>query len=128
MKALLDTSFLLFCAERGRDYLRVIEEKLDEPIEPVVLKNVVDELRRLASKKGKKGMIAKAALQNLANTTVVSSPHSGTVDQVLQRHAKEHEVPVVTVDAKLAKRLEKSGIPYVTLTVSGKPVVRLILR
>jgi len=128
VKALLDTSFLLFCAEKGRDYLQIIEQKLREPLEPVVLQNVVDELKMLASRKGRRAMFARAALQQLSKFNVVSTQRSDRVDDMLLKYAAEHRIPVLTVDAKLSKRLAASGVGCISVSRSGKPIVRLILR
>ncbi|MEM2237057.1 MAG: hypothetical protein QXR26_00225 [Candidatus Caldarchaeum sp.] len=128
MKALLDTSFLLLCLEKGRDYLKLIEQKLGEHVEPVILENVVDELRTLASKRGKKGMLARAALQKMINANIVQFHGMYNVDEALQKYAAEHKMPVITVDTKLAKKLASSGLPYISVGKAGKPIVRLILR
>ncbi len=47
MRALLDTSFLMLCAEVGRDLLPLVSDKLGEPIEPCTLPQVMAELRAL---------------------------------------------------------------------------------
>ncbi|MEM4281102.1 MAG: hypothetical protein QW470_03040 [Candidatus Caldarchaeum sp.] len=128
MKALLDTSFLLLCLEKGRDYLKLIEQKLGEHIEPVILENVVDELRTIASKRGKKAMLARTALQKMIYANIVPFQNMDNADEALQKYAAEHKMPVITVDAKLAKKLASSGVPYISVTKAGKPIVRLILR
>jgi hypothetical protein len=47
LRALLDTSFLMLCAEVGRDLLPLVSDKLGEPIEPCTLPQVMAELRAL---------------------------------------------------------------------------------
>ena len=37
MKVLVDASFLMLCAEAGRDFMHMAEEAIGEPIEPLSL-------------------------------------------------------------------------------------------
>ncbi len=128
MKALLDTSFLLLCVEKGRDYLRILEEKIGEKIEPIVLENVIAELRMLSKRPGKKALLAKAALEQTAHMAKVQFQNVDDVDEALQKYAAEYAVPIVSVDAKMLKKLSKLNLPYMTIGRAGKPIVRLILR
>jgi rRNA-processing protein FCF1 len=57
MKALVDTSFLIFSAQRGRDFLAILEKFIGDRVEPVILKSVLQELKRMAEKPGKKGSL-----------------------------------------------------------------------
>lgn len=126
MKALLDTSILLLCAEKGRDYLAVLEKKIGDVIEPVVLESVLRELKALSGGRGKKAKLARAAAEMLTGVEVVEA--EGAADEALIKYSSDHGIPVVSVDLRLLRRLSRAGLPYITVSKAGKPIVRLILR
>ncbi|MEM2003937.1 MAG: hypothetical protein QXQ37_04715, partial [Nitrososphaerota archaeon] len=63
MEALIDTSFLMLMAEKGRNIISMIEDKLNDCLEPIILKSVIDELVKLSKQKGKRALYAKTALK-----------------------------------------------------------------
>ncbi|MEM0383778.1 MAG: hypothetical protein QXS57_03905 [Candidatus Caldarchaeum sp.] len=126
MKALVDTSFLMICAERGRNYLSLLEKKVGEVIQPVVLDSVLDEVKRISSGRGKRAMLARVAAQYVAGAEIVQA--GGPADEALVKYSAEHMIPVVSVDSRLLRRLASAGLPYMTVSRAGKPIVRLILR
>ena len=127
MKALVDTSFLIFSAQRGKNFLTVLEEFIGDRVEPVVLKSVYQELRRLAGNPGKRSMFARAALQMASTMEIVEYFSDKGVDESLKAYASKHRIPVITVDRALVKKLIAEGLPYMTFTRSGRPIVSLIL-
>ncbi|MEM0482276.1 MAG: hypothetical protein QXM16_05270 [Nitrososphaerota archaeon] len=110
MPALIDTSFLLLLIESGRDILRVIEEKLGEPVEPLVPDSVVRELKRLSARGGRRGRAAKLALSVAERMRRVESSQGAEVDEELLRLASRTGYAVVTADSALQKRLRKRGL------------------
>ncbi|MEM0349474.1 MAG: hypothetical protein QXE96_06805 [Candidatus Caldarchaeum sp.] len=127
MKVLVDTSFLLFCAEKGVDYLSILENRLGDKLEPVAPVSVIAELKRLADKRGRKSMLAKAALEMLKNMEQLPGK-SGVVDEVLIELARETGYPVLTVDTRLMRRLGLRNLEYLGVSATGKPIVRLKFR
>ncbi|MCS6784027.1 MAG: hypothetical protein RMI43_01325 [Candidatus Caldarchaeum sp.] len=128
MKVLVDTSFLLFCAQRGRNYLAFLEDKVQDRLQPVVIKGVVEELRRLASRRGKMGKMAETALQLVQSMEVLESFENGRVDDLIIQYADKLALPVVTVDAALVKKLAAKNLEYMSVSGAGKPIVRLKFR
>lgn len=125
---LVDSSFLLFCAERGVDYLSVLENKLGERLELVVPSSVVEELRRLAAKGGGKSMLARVALEILKDAEQLPGKVGENVDDVLLQLGRETGYPVLTVDARLMRRLAARNLEYLGISAAGKPIVRLKFR
>jgi rRNA-processing protein FCF1 len=128
MKALVDTSFLIFSAQRGRDFLAILEEFIGDKVEPVILKSVLQELKRMAEKPGKKGKYASAALRMAEGMEVVEDVSAGDVDESIKTYASLHRIPVITMDKGLVEKLDTEGVPYMTFTRTGRPIVSLILR
>ncbi|MDJ0271550.1 MAG: hypothetical protein QXN23_04920 [Candidatus Caldarchaeum sp.] len=128
MKVLVDSSFLLFCADRGVDYLSVIENKLGERLELVAPSSVVEELRRLAAKSGRKSSLARVALKILKNAEHLPGKPGEKVDDVLLQLVRETGYPVLTVDARLMRRLAARNLEYMGVSAAGKPIVRLKFR
>jgi len=128
LKVLVDTSFLLLCVEKGKDFFSMLENKTAERIEPVVPSEVLSELKRLAAKRGKKSKMALAALQIAETMEKLAMEHEGSVDDALIYYAKKTNHPILTSDAKLMKKLASEKIEYLTVSSAGKPIVRLKFR
>jgi len=127
MKALVDTSFLIFSVQRSKNFLATLEEFIGDKVEPVMLKSVLQELKKMAEKPGKKGKSASAALRMAEGIEVVDDVYAGDVDESIKTYASLHRIPVITVDRGLIKKLDAEGVPYMTFTKTGKPIVSLIL-
>lgn len=110
MLALIDTSLLLLLVESGRDVLRLVEEKVGEPVTPYVVDSVIEELRRLSIRADRKGRHAKLALEIAGNMRRIETGVGVGADDVLLRLASEGGYAVVTADSVLQKRLRKLGI------------------
>jgi rRNA-processing protein FCF1 len=59
---------------------------------------------------------------------VVEDVSAGDVDELIKIYASLHRIPVITVDRSLVEKLDAEGVPYMTLTRTGRPIVSLILR
>jgi len=127
LKALVDTSFLLLIVEVGKDLFSVLEDKIQERIEPVVIKPVFKELESISKRRGRRAQMARAAIQLTARMSLVDYPASGSVDETLLKYAFEEKLPIITADRKMVRVLTSSGLPYITINRSGKPIVRLKL-
>ncbi len=110
MPVLIDTSFLLLIVESGRDILQLIEEKLGEPVVPLVPDSVIGELKRLSAREGRRGRAAKLALSMAERMRRLESSQEVEADEELVRLASRTGYAVVTADSSLQKRLRRQGL------------------
>lgn len=110
---ILDTSFLLLLVESGRDILAIIEDKLREPIVPLVPDLVLAELRSLADRGGRRGRWAGLALEIAAKMQVLRVGEAGAVDEKMIELASRLGYPVATADSRLQKVLRRMGVKCV---------------
>ena len=117
MKLLLDTSFLIYCAEKGRDFLSLAEEALGEPLECYVLKDVLGELRALRAKPGKRGLMASAAAQIAEKMKLLESRSEKlSTDEKLILEAKRIGAAIATIDFDLIAEAREKGVPILTIS------------
>jgi len=109
--SLLDTSFIVNCAESKVDFVSALRE-LGYP--PKVLDKVVEELKLLVSKGGKRGRAAKLGLAMIARLPKVKTPSKGKTDDILLKMSSK-ETLMATMDAGLKRRLKAKGSPYFVL-------------
>jgi rRNA-processing protein FCF1 len=124
LRALLDTSFLMLCAEVGRDLLSLVSDKLGEPIEPCTLPQVMAELRALTRAKGKRGRTAAVALEMAGRFRVIEPAVEGEVDEVLIATARREECLLVTADLELFRKALEKGMRAAFVSERGE--VRLV--
>jgi len=124
LRALLDTSFLMLCAEVGRDLLSLVSDKLGEPIEPCTLPQVMAELRALTRVKGKRGRTAALALEMAGRFSVIEPAVEGEVDEVLITTARREGCLLVTADLELFRKALEKGMRAALVSERGE--VRLV--
>jgi len=124
LRALLDTSFLMLCAEVGRDLLSLVSDKLGEPIEPCTLPQVMAELRALTRAKGKRGRTAALALEMAGRFSVIEPAMEGEVDEVLIATARREGCLLVTADLELFRKALEKGMRAAFVSERGE--VRLV--
>jgi rRNA-processing protein FCF1 len=124
LRALLDTSFLMLCAEVGRDLLSLVSDKLGEPIEPCTLPQVMAELRALTRAKGKRGRTAAVALEMAGRFIVIEPAVEGEVDEVLITTARQEGCLLVTADLELFRKALEKGMRAAFVSERGE--VRLV--
>ncbi|MEM1574448.1 MAG: nucleotide-binding protein [Nitrososphaerota archaeon] len=127
MKILIDTSFLLKCVQKGGDLFYKLEETLKVPIEPIILENVLKELKNISSIKGKKSKEAKLALEIANKYNKIAYNENIPTDEALLEIAFKNKYPVLTCDIKLKKKLREKKIPVIFLKKDGKIDVEGIL-
>jgi len=117
MKVLVDTSFLMLCAEKGRDFITLAEETLGEKLECYVLEDVLNEVRMLASRKGKKAVMAAAALKIAEKMQVLKSDIKDVrkTDEKLLAESSRNKFVLATVDNQLIKKAKERGLPVLTV-------------
>jgi len=117
MKVLVDTSFLIYCADKGKDFLSMAEESLGERLECYVIEDVLRELKGLARNRGKRGALAGVALKMAERMTLISSdlPDTLTEDQKLLETARLRGMALATTDWELISEARKRGVPVITV-------------
>jgi rRNA-processing protein FCF1 len=120
LRALLDTSFLMLCAEVGRDLLSLVSDKLGEPIEPCTLPQVMAELRALTRAKGKRGRTAALALEMAGRFSVIEPAVEGEVDEVLMATARREGCLLVTADLELFRKALEKGMRAAFVSERGE--------
>ncbi len=109
-KILLDTNFLLAPVQFKADIYEQITTDF------FTLDACVEELEKIAKKKTKAGVQAKAALilARTKNVRIVKAAKKN-VDEALVEAAKQHNYIVATNDRKLIMKLKTEGIAIVRL-------------
>jgi Uncharacterized proteins of PilT N-term./Vapc superfamily, COG1412 len=120
LRALLDTSFLMLCAEVGRDLLSLVSDKLGEPIEPCTLPQVMAELRALTRAKGKRGRTAALALEMAGRFSVIEPAVEGEVDEVLIATARREGCLLVTADLEIFRKALEKGMRAAFVSERGE--------
>ncbi len=115
MKVLVDTSFLLLCVEKGRDLISLAEEKLGEPLECYVLEDVLNELKSLEGRGGKRGAFASLALRIAERFRKIGGGRNLPPDEKLLREAERIGAAIATVDLELLERARRKGIPTISV-------------
>ena len=117
MKILVDASFLLLCAEKGRDFISLAEESLGDKLECYVLEDVLKELKRLAARGGKRGTLAGVALKIAEKMNKLRSdlPETLEVDQKLLEEAERLGMALASIDMDLISKARERGIPILTV-------------
>ncbi len=113
---ILDTSFLVACAEFGIDYEQEFSRILDEKFVLSVVDKTLEELDGLIVRGKKQGMHAKLAKRILAKKDVrVIKTSGGHADKLILDHAVPEECVVATIDAGLKTRLKKNGVELLVI-------------
>jgi len=112
----LDTNFLLMPCQFGIDVISEIGKICDFPYEIIVIKPVLDELKKIAENKETAGRDKRAAKLGIAMVDalkipkalkIASAPHGKNVDDMLFYLAKNNNnVIIATADINLKKRLK----------------------
>ena len=123
MKVIADSSFLIMCIDYGKSLLERLEGSLGERVEIIVPDVVKMELERIAGKTGKKGLLARGALELLGKAEVLETYNRESVDGAILELARRTGYPVVTVDKTLARLLRRNRVKVITFTSGGKPHV-----
>jgi len=110
----LDTSFLMKCAEWRIDVFSELDRVCDFSYAATYVPGVLDELKTLEAKGGKTKQYVKIVHLFLKKATVLKTVKKGLVDDVIVEYAKNHVNSVVaTHDSELKKRVKVLGRPVV---------------
>ncbi|MCX6699608.1 MAG: nucleotide-binding protein [Methanomicrobiales archaeon] len=115
MTVLLDTNALMMPSQFRIDLFEELRDLLGA-YEPVVLVEVVEELRRLSGGHGKEAAAARLGLEMSRKCTIVESGFDeGTVDGRILGYAGQHGGMVLTNDRALRNQLLIQRIPVISL-------------
>jgi uncharacterized protein len=112
---LLDTNALMMPSQFRIDLFEELRDLLGS-YEPIVLVEVVEELKRLSSGHGKDAAAARLGLEMSRKCTIVESGSvEGTVDERIVGFAERHGGMVLTNDRALRNQLLIQKIPVISL-------------
>jgi len=109
LRVLVDTSVLMRSAELGRDLISLVEDKLGEAVEPILLEGVLWGLGLNESRGGRVGASARVARRIAEGMAIMEGQSGRGVDEELLAKGRETGYLVVTTGKELLTRLRKSG-------------------
>lgn len=118
---LVDSSFILACVEKGRDFFTIVERRFDRVFKPVIARAILEELKSIASKGGKRGRLASLAFEIASKYEKLPDEPmpNEDIDSFIVRVAFEKKLIVATNDVHLRSRLRKLGVPHIYLRYDG---------
>lgn len=115
-KIILDTSFLVSCAEFKVDLFSEIERICDFTFELCIVDKSLDELKLIEQKSGKHktyvgivGLFIKKGIKSL------KSGSKKSVDDIIIELVDKENYVVATQDAELKRRLKQKQVPIITI-------------
>ncbi len=117
IRVLLDTSILLTSLKQPFDIMSETEELLQTKVEFIILRQVQNELQKLATNQTTIGNHASRALEITRKCRLIDlGPTSGTsADEALIKASKELRAIVATADSRLRMRLRTLKLPVLSL-------------
>ncbi|MFA4946072.1 MAG: PIN domain-containing protein [Candidatus Micrarchaeia archaeon] len=112
-KVLIDTNFLFVPIEFGINLAEGVDEALGEPFEFYILKECLDEARKLRN---------YSTLERVAHSVKarVASAGEGKPDDLVLAWADANKAIVCTNDAGLKRRLKRRGLQVICLRGKSK--------
>ncbi len=111
----VDTSAILCSLADGRGLVEALEEAVREGVELVIPGAVVKELEKLARGRGRRGALARIALELLrqaeGKTLRIVHRAEGDTDSTILKVALEGKAYVATADTRLAAKARALGLP-----------------
>lgn len=110
---MVDTSYLLECAEEGRSYLSMADDVVPVPMEKATVPQVVEELSSMTrSESEKRSRIARVALE-LAEALELVDGEGEIADEAILSLAAGGGYVVATTDGDLRRELRDEGVPVI---------------
>lgn len=120
LAVVLDTNFLLLPFQAKVDFEREVERLIEEPHFFVVLQQVVDELREMASKQRKFSPAARAALLLVEKRGfTVNREFKGKPDAAMVAYCAAKNAVLATLDAGLRRKAKAAGARVIFLRDKG---------
>lgn len=123
--AIIDTSAILCCVAEGVDLTKAAKDAAEAETRLIVPAAVARELELLAQGKGRKGRLARVALQELRRLVGTSEIElidieGKDVDELLIRLARSLNGFIVTADEQVRKKARDLGVPVIAYVSSKK--------
>ncbi len=115
MKIILDTNFCLIPFEFKVDVIEEIKRIIHEKAEIIIPDLVIEELKDMSKKKGKRGVYAKNAIEYFSRFKKVKVKKIDGVDDSIIRFAKENKCVIATQDKEMKRKARKERIPIITM-------------
>ena len=120
-KVIVDTSAILYGFEYRKDVFEAIENMLGR-YDAIISRGVIRELEMMGMNKGKKGAVARTALNTLKAKNIKVDSTITYVDRWISKSALSEGADVVTNDSGLAAKLALEGVRVFKMSKSGKIV------
>ncbi len=116
IKVILDTSFLVKCAEYGIDLFTEIRRVVDFKYSLHYIDRTVDELEKLIEGGTRLKQHAKLARKFLTRAKAIRTKKDSIVDDLIVEYAESHkDMVVATHDSGLKRRLKELGISLIII-------------
>ncbi len=115
----------MLIAELGRDIIKIIEEKIDDCVVPIITDQVFKELVMLSKGKDKRALIADTAIKIACRMRKMQVETSACVDEQLVKLSRDRGLVVITSDLGLSRELRKRGLKYIYVNKKGKVYLNL---
>ena len=115
MKIIFDTNFCLIPFEFKVDIFDELNRIIPEKYEIVIPNSVKEELKEISTKKNKRGIAAKSALEMIKKFKEVKLENIGGVDKSIMEFARKEGYAIATQDKKIKSTAKKYGIPIITM-------------
>lgn len=127
---ILDTSLLIRCVEDRKSLRELVVESFEGPVEVIVPDAVMKELKRIARNRGRRGALARIALEEVRRMAMeghckMVKTGEGDVDSLLIKLAKELNAYIASADEKLRRRARSMGIGEVAYIKAQKRLATL---
>ena len=113
MRVILDTDFLINCADFGIDYATELRRICDFNFEMAIVDKTLDELDKVQEKKKSPARLAKTMLEKFG-VKVINTAKNKHVDALILDLADKDTV-VCTQDLELRNKLKEKGIKVVVV-------------
>lgn len=129
MKVIVDTSLLLCSSQVGKHLRQLLEDALDEPFEVIIPSVVVNELRGLATSRGRRGLLARIAMNEVdyilsQGIGKLVETAGNQTDIVLLRLAKDMNACIATADMRLKREAAAARITTIVYVKSKKTLIK----
>ncbi|MEM1508695.1 MAG: PIN domain-containing protein [Thermofilaceae archaeon] len=130
VKVVVDTSLLLCSSQAHKHLHQLLEEIIDESFEVIIPSAVVNELKGLTISKGRRGILAKIAMNEIDYILsqgigrLVETAISNQTDMILLHLAKDLNACIATADIRLKRKATTMKIPTIVYVKSKKTLIK----
>ena len=93
---------------------------MGDRLEPIVIKGVIDELVEMSRRRGKRALLARAALEVASNMKRIDARIDVSTDEQLIRFSQDMDKTVITSDFGMSRKLREKGCKCIYVNKKGK--------